>query len=214
MASSMGSQILPATLVLWVSTIAYSQQAVPPPPNPADNSPTLAVTMKFIQDNLAELSRFEALPGGRPHETISNVTADASSCMLRFVVAGIAEVKVTALSEYFYERDTTTYSIPLKDVGSLSVSPVDNPEARAPFKLDMRIPSNTVQVHVDVEESKDGKKYKHDKPSNRSDYLGSYAMITFPDQESANRIAKALNHTVELCSAAVAPSKKKLNDPF
>src|ERR1700679_807899 len=46
------ARILALSIAAFVS--ASAQQAVAPPPKPADSGPTLEETMKFIQDNLEE----------------------------------------------------------------------------------------------------------------------------------------------------------------
>jgi len=41
-----------ASFVVLLSNLAISQTAVPPPPMPAADGPSLAVTMQFIQDKM------------------------------------------------------------------------------------------------------------------------------------------------------------------
>jgi len=198
-------------LVLLGGPRAVPQQAVAPPPKPGDSGPTLPVTMKFIQDNLGQLTKFD-VQTALPADTISNVVADPSGCMLRLTRVSVQK---NFTIDYFpiWDRFTDQISLPLKDVSNLSVSAVANPETQTPFDLQLAIPRKTVQVHRENEMSKDGKKYKPSRGDTR-DYFDISVLIHFPDEESANRLAKALNHAVELCSTNAAPSKKKLNDPF
>jgi hypothetical protein len=80
-------------LGLMAFSSASAQQAIAPPPKPADSGPSLAVTMKFIQDRLNSIGnvRFIAFvqntaDGGTFSNAytneVSNVVADQKQCRI------------------------------------------------------------------------------------------------------------------------------------
>jgi hypothetical protein len=56
----MNRQIFAASVsvVLLAAGPALGQKKVPPPPKPTDSGPTLEVTLKFVQDKIAEDGKF------------------------------------------------------------------------------------------------------------------------------------------------------------
>jgi len=206
-----GSTILLAGLFVSAWPRAIPQQAVPPPPNPADSSPTLAVTMQFIQEKLNGIgtityTRHNSTDDTNIQEQMlrTDVIADAALCMLQ------SYLKANILDEpgSFVKRTT-----PLKDVKNIVVTPLDSTHypGRPIFNLELSVPNYTVE-QVGVSVSYDKKHIRHETT------IGSLKMnsdqILFTDEELANRVAKAMLHAVELCSAAAPTSAKKPNEPF
>jgi len=83
------------------AALAQEKKTVPPPPKPADEGPSLEVTMKFIQDKMNDHGTVgyvvtnSSLNGVlfRNYHVISDVVADASTCTLH------AKKKVTIRPE-------------------------------------------------------------------------------------------------------------------
>jgi hypothetical protein len=164
-----------------------AQQAVAPPPMPADSGPSLEKTMQFIQENAAEgklsYTAFvtDASPQGvewRTQFTVetSNLVAGAGACRITYHWRAEENGKVV---------DDADYSLALKDVKEIMVlsqeqnqNQVDSRNGHpdwnsriAPslFTLIARRPRGVVNVFL------------------------------FSDEEMANRVAKAITHAVELC---------------
>jgi len=191
---------------------AVPQQAVPPPPNPADSSPTLAVTMQFIQDKLSGIGDIsytqQAQADGSSHTFHLRLSVtDASSCMLGTTVTDLD-------SRPFF----TTTTVPLKDVETIGVSRLgSDPQTVASgftypgppvFALILSVPKYTVSnARVWISDNK-----KHTR--NENPYKGNAASYLFTEEDLANRVAKAMLHAVELCSAAAPTNAKKPNEPF
>jgi hypothetical protein len=165
----------------------YAQQAVAPPPMPADSGPSLEKTMQFIQENAAEGKlNYTAFISDASQQGVewknqfkvemSNLAADAGACRITYHWHAEENGKLA---------DDADYSLTLKDVKEILVLPqsqnqnqVDSSSGHidwnsriAPnlFTLIARRPKGVVNVFL------------------------------FSDEEMANRVAKAITHAVELC---------------
>jgi hypothetical protein len=179
------------SLVL-LTTAAMTQQSVAPPPKPPADGPSLEVTMKFIQEKLNGVGtvNFAAYTHdnadntdfrNRFSEESSNVVADPASC------------KVT----YHYKavRNGTTMSdgnayVLLQQVLDLVVMPTEQALKKANIahgnpQFDTKVdpPMFTLVVRVAVGQNQ----------------------FSFSDEDTANRVAKAFQHAVELCGGGSKP---------
>lgn len=173
------------------SSPAAPQQAVAPPPKPADSGPSLAVTMRFIQEKLSEQGKVnfavyihDNADGNDwivPHTLeISSVVPEPEACILSY------HFKLSSNGGAFEDM------APFKDVQDIIIQP-------------------TEQVLTEVG-SKAGHttwSYKSDPPVfalrvRRKIHINEF---DFTDEDMANRVAKAMVHAVELCGGGN-------NDPF
>jgi membrane-associated protease RseP (regulator of RpoE activity) len=88
--------IILAFCLIWVFPCGLrAQQTVPPPPKPADDGPSLEVTMKFIQDKLNDIGPLRYSVGRRAVDAdrdsvfgetdeITNVVADPQRCTISY----------------------------------------------------------------------------------------------------------------------------------
>jgi len=184
---------------------AISQQAVPPPPNPADSSPTLAVTMKFIQEKLSAIGVVSYHPKDQEgnfvmKEELTDVVADPSVCTLRYTNPDL-------YGQGGIESNSVTVTVPLREVAQIRVNPVEVDYGPPVYLLFLDVPKYAVTTHQVIIES--GKKHVRHESSGKANLV----MIYLNDEDMGNRIAKAMQHAVELCSAAVPPAKKS-DEPF
>jgi hypothetical protein len=174
-----------ATLIFLPA--AVFPQDVPPPPKPADDGPSLEVTMKFIEEKLGAVGRVSYIAYVHNNkdgsdetledtDEITNVRAGVADCRIDFhwsnkhndeaaheadawfLLKGVQEVVVTSWDRHLNE---------LKSKGG-------HPE--------------WVTTRVDPPVSQLVIKFKRD-----------WTEIALYDESLANRIAKALVHAVELC---------------
>lgn len=179
------------TFVLAYALIAigalHAQQAVAPPPRPADSGPSIVTTMQFIQENAAEgkLSYTATVSDASQQGVewrnkftvdMSNLASDAGACRITYHWRAEENGKLV---------DDADYSLALKDVKEIMVlsqeqnqNQVDSRNGHpdwnsriAPslFTLIARRPKGVVNVFL------------------------------FSDEGMANRVAKAITHAVELC---------------
>src|SRR5271167_262603 len=125
-----------------VVSCAFAQQkkTVPPPPKPADEGPSLEVTMKFIQDKMnahgtVGYVQTRSNVNGvltRVYSLISDVVADPSTCTLHAKKKGTIQIEVAegatyneggkAVSGDDLRREVVfTSTSPFKDVDSITV---------------------------------------------------------------------------------------------
>jgi hypothetical protein len=182
-------------IVLAVSAaLAQEKRAVPPTPKPADEGPSLEVTMKFIQEKLNGLGPVNYVAhvhdnsGGKDWENqfsvlVTNLVADPGTCRIDyrlktardgavlvdsavgFTLRAIEDIRVMPGDQYLQELATAG------GYPSFSVKKVDPPV------LAFRVRGN-------------------DKKN--SDFL-------FLDERLADRVAKALVHAAELCGGGTKP---------
>jgi hypothetical protein len=173
---------------------------VPPPPKPADEGLSLEITMKFIQDKLNDLGTlrwtWRSREGGADHDDISkqtmkisNALADPQRCAISYHMQRTRDNKPT-------DHDST---INLKEVKKITVTSYEqeandlnegltdlNPNG---IRITIRPPIFTVRVSQSRKEEE-------------------VVIFDVDDEELAKRLARAMNHAVELCT----PDKKP--EPF
>jgi len=198
-----------------LSAIA-SQGAAPanaPPAGAQTNSgPSLAETMKYIQDKVNQQGKIVYVISGS-----SSVTGRFFTSILRSEESQVVAVDPAgglSVQESIGDsggNDTETWRLYFKDVGKLEVlSSPDFDSRENPgwmyqidppfFYLDIHlVAGRTVQKHVKRVISG-----KHDNTS-ESDPSTAELVLSFRDEDAANRVAKALVHAVELCGGGSKP---------
>ena len=235
------SVLFAVTFCVLLSASAVAQQSVAPPPKPANDAPvaapaasgpTLAETMKLIQEKLKEQGQVEFVETvsvqNQPSITIrfsvrrreDDVVADPAACTLH--AAGTFDQSLVTSAEGKTVSTENQHSdisgtLAFKDVEKITVehildfsnrhftesghpeltasaaTPVFFVELSAAKTLFIRHESNTIGKQAPV---------VTDKPLKE-------AGLVFRDEETANRVAKAILHAVELCGGG-----QKISEPF
>jgi hypothetical protein len=222
---------LASIFALGFAIQAWGQQAAPTPANPADNGPTLAQTMQFIQEKLSQQGQvawaqtLSNQPGltYRYFVNIGDVMADPAACALYTTITlditidvphgKVLKPGVTAddLHERMVETDTT----PLKQVERITIEKMQdiqnqaNLEAAHPERIAAVTPpvflvklwasSPVFSAHKSTTQGRQA--------SVEKDVTDNVGGFTIRDEDTANRVAKALTHAMELCGGGV-PKKE------
>lgn len=175
-----------ASLVVLLCSPGVPQQAVAPPPRPADNGPSLAVTMQFIQEKLSHLGKINY--AGYVHDNVSGndwtvqrgwdigyIEIHPESCVMKWH----SRVRENGLLVVEGDQD-----ISFGDVVDVVVMPVEQS-----------------WKEKDVKAGFPTRSYKADPPTFVVWARGKvgFSGFVFSDEDTANRIAKAMVHAVELC---------------
>lgn len=211
-------------VAMFATATALAQTPVPPPPKPpmpdstepkaTDSSPSLEVTMKFIQDGLSGMkvsSSYQGSDGEAKYVTheFTAVRADAAACTLEWQ----EQLQLTRATA------SSGYKLSFKDVAKLQVS-----SRNAALEKEGSGLLSTPDMYVLTLTAAWGKKfsfhYRMDpaepkalaKPArpkkNTSNELPktvdayneeSEAMLIFQNEEIASRMARAMIHAVDLC---------------
>ena len=165
---------------------ALQAQDVPPPPKPADDGPSLADTMKFIEEKLGSIGRVNQMAyfhdnqigndfTNKFSDEETNVRGSVPACSITY------HARATRNEEVTEDKDA---GFPLKDVQEVAVVTQEQDLKENVSKAGH--PEWTVRVDppvfVLVVKRKSG--------------LNHFYLY---DESLANRIAKALVHAVELC---------------
>jgi hypothetical protein len=205
------------------AALAQQKKVVPPPPKPADPGPNLVVTMKFIQDKVAEQGKLnfavfthDAITGedgaARYASEVSNLVLDAANCRVRleskFSIygSGLAETTTTKTTDGWVKGMTESiqvmpadywWKLELADEGAPSRTARVEP---AYFVLSLGRAEKTKGPCMEYVPEK--KEIACGDPT-----LGDRITMTwgFRDEDTANRVAKALVHAVELCGGGNKP---------
>jgi hypothetical protein len=180
------ASILALTFATFVST--SGQQTVPPPPKPADSGPSLAVTMKFIQDKLNDIGKVSFVVfwhdtkvgndgTNTVTEEVTNATAAPNQCRIAY------HWKVTSDGTTLNDSDGWFL---LRDVQDIVVKPYEQyqNEASAAEGFPNLIASSTNPPLTAM--------------LVRRPHVFGY-LFPFTDPQLADRFAKAMTHAVELC---------------
>jgi len=204
--------------VLAVSAaLAQEKKTVPPPPKPADDTPTLAATMKFIQDKLKEQGNVSFLESW--NNTITGEQYYPSKHSFELLVAksdptGGLSLNFAHTFPGLGLKNTSTFRIHFKDVEKLEVlSKADKlhrefAKAGTPEKVFQTEPSvhalviymtrgKTVSVHM--------QSFSDSAPTKETEGSTDEIELLFRDEDMANRVAKAMVHAVELCGGGSKP---------
>lgn len=174
-------------LLIATCVAALRAQDVPPPPKPADNGPSLEVTMKYIVDNMGPGASFHLI--AYYHDNVAgndwthkyqggttNIRTSASACRVDYHTRGSID------DQPGYDQDSW---FALKAIKEVTVKPVeaelkerDAKNGHPEWSLRADPPTFLIEI-------KDQK--------NNIDHW--YVQ----DESLGNRIARAIVHAVELC---------------
>lgn len=217
-------------LTLGFAIAAWGQQSAPPPAQPADSGPTLAQTMQFIQEKLTEQGQVgwvENISNGmtlRRFVQLTDVMADPAACALYTTETvdstidlpkgKVLKPGVTAddLHTRTAETDTTSFK-QIEKITVEKVQDVDNQayaEAAHPeitltvtptvFYVKLWASNAVFSVHTSTT--------KGNQAPIEKDATSKTNGLTFRDEDTANRVAKAMTHAMELCGGGI--TKKEL----
>ncbi|HSZ62083.1 MAG TPA: hypothetical protein VK828_09805 [Terriglobales bacterium] len=184
---------------------AFAQQSKTVPPKPADQGPSLEVTLKFIQDKLNDVGEVnfaiywynnilnrQELTYQTSYE-VSNVVAHPARCGITFHRKVLNDGRtVQDLDDWFSFHDVLDLAVRTgeqevkkaqNDIGDHTYDTKFDPPL---FVLAARRPKN-----------------KRQQPSGWQ--VAGTDQFFFTDEEMANRVAKAMVHAVELCGGGSKP---------
>ena len=177
-----------SALVFTTFFAAFAQTPVPPPPQPADNGPSLAVTMQFIQDKMNEQGKIDYTLYTHDNSNgedwpVYQISIQATNAVANPATCRITWHKVTTNGgKVGIDRDL---SLDLRDVLTIEVR-------TSTYEAKME---DTANGHPALDK-------KQEPP-----YFAVTARLKgnketplfFSSEEMANRVAKAMVHAVELC---------------
>jgi hypothetical protein len=181
-------------LMLFVATCGLIRaQDVPPPPKPQDNRPSLAETMRFIQDKLN--GQGSVIFAHYIHDNVvGNDWTDSTGYELSKVQADAAGCKVV-FTEFSYRDGKRGLGVSglffsLKNIAEIAVMPEDKRAKEEVSKaghpqLSVRADPPVFVLSVAF--------------AGKSGKSGGVQDLYFYDEALANRVAQALLHAVELC---------------
>ena len=229
-------------MALTVGMAVAQKKTVPPPPNPVGDGPSLEVTMKFIQDKMNDqgtvgyVFTYSTLNDirFREYSLISDVVADASTCTVRLTKKTTTQIELANDATYseggkavygddLHRELVEISTTPFKEVDSIAVESAQDfrnrqfaegghPEATLsyiPTVYDLSLKATKKDVFSFHRAFRLGKQ-----PPQNFDYAGKDARFEFRDEQTANRIAKAMLHAVELCGRGnkdKKPCRPRLN---
>jgi hypothetical protein len=175
--------------ILAVSAaLAQEKNTVPPPPKPSDDSPSLDVTMKFIKEKL------EAKMKAGTYTV--EVTADPATCQFTSVLRSRGSDLTYAYTSSLSFREVEEIQV-LSNAEYLAATAPDSDAEPYPDAFTIRL-LMTKQTSAHTQRKVIRKKGKTLPSDIQDTYAGEYA-ATVADEDSANRITKAMLHAVELC---------------
>jgi hypothetical protein len=206
-----------STVVLFAS-IALAQQSVPPQP-PAANGPSLEVTLKFIQDKVNQQGKIVFVEHeiyiDSGHQTLYDNTTESQ--VVSVDPAGGLSLQEQAFTSIrtqinITSRITYTWQVYFKDVEKLEVlNSADYRHRDSPkwtyqhdppfFEILVHLAAGkTVPQHF----SRTVTNGNHSNTDEAGDNIGEF-VIHFRDEETANRVAKAIIHAIEICDGGSQP---------
>jgi hypothetical protein len=226
---------LACVLVLGFAVTSWGQQNAPPADKPADSGPSLAATMQFIQEKLTEQGQvaWAETRSNQPEITyrtillITDVMSDPDACTLYitgksdntielqkgFTLKQGGPLTADDLLSHTVETDTISFK-QVEHIGVTNVQDVHNqsfvrsahPEIKAtvtpPVFIVTLWASNAVVATSHTSTTK-GKQALVEK-----DITSKSGVISIRNEETANKVAKAMAHAVKLCGGGV--TKKDL----
>jgi hypothetical protein len=225
---------LTSILAFGFAISAWGQQSAPTPAKAASSGPTLLETMQFIQEKLSQQGQVawaetaSNQPGFtvRTFVNVSDVMADPAACTLyttytidttidlpkgRTLKPG-GSVTADDLHTQTVETDTTSFKQVEKitvekqqDVKNQALAEAAHPEITVTvtppvFYVKLWASSAVFSGHISTTKGKQAPVEK--------DATSKTNGITFRDEETANKVAKAMTHAMELCGGGV--TKKEL----
>jgi hypothetical protein len=172
-------------LSISLFALTCSAQDVPPPPKPADDGPSLADTMKFIEEKLGAIGRLNYVERSHNNTTGNDFThkfswessnVRARQCRIEYHGwLSYTDGKVLVDEDYWFSLKNVQEVVVETDEQSLKAA---NSKAGHP-EWSFRVDPPVFVIRVNL---KNG--------------VNQFALY---DESLANRIAKALVHAVELC---------------
>jgi len=180
--------LLVLSFVALLSAAALAQTAVPSLPRPADNGPSLEVTMQFLQEKLSDIGKVTFLSytqntrdGSNTSETdsneVSNVAANANQCRISYHWKVIMDGRLDQAKDCWFS---------LRDVQDIVIKPYAQYQTELDASLGnphILTPSTNPPLSALLV------RRAH----------GIYNLFPITDADTADRIAKAFTHAVELC---------------
>ena len=194
-----------------VCSIAFTLSAQQPPAN-TDNGPSLEVTMKFIKDKINQQGDIKYY--AMDTEVVSGMVYSPTEYTVGFHVEAVLSVGGLFLTFYDVSPDangtieTTTrnWKVLFKDIEKVEIITLREREDRAEPGITHQTNPEVYLLHVFLAEGKKCPRHiktiKHDRrntTTEQDDVITEYFNIFFRDQDSANRVATAINHAIDLC---------------
>jgi hypothetical protein len=233
--------LLTACLFCGIALTLSAQQPVPPPPMPAKDTPvaapaasgpTLAETMKFIQEKLKEQGLVEFVETvsvqNQPGVTVrissrskdDDVVADPAACTLHAAGTYDQNTITSAGGKTVASEDQHSYlsgTLAFKDVEKITVEHIldfSNRHFAESGHPEFTATAATPVFFVELMAAKPLFTRHESKSIGKqapvvSDNTLKEAGLVFRDEDTANRVAKALVHAVELCGGG-----QKSPEPF
>jgi hypothetical protein len=222
--------LLTSILAFGLATAAWGQQSVPLQAQPADSGPTLPATMQFIQEKLSEQGQVgwvEIISNGmtrRNFLNVADVMADPAACTLYTTETSDTTIDlpkgralkpgVTAadLRTHTVETDTTSFKQvekitieKLQDITNQAYAEAAHPELTVTltppvFYVKLWASNAVFSGHTSTT--------KGNQTPVEKDVTSKIGGITIRDEDTANRVAKAMTHAMELCGGGA--TKKSL----
>ena len=187
-----------SALVFTTFFAAFAQTPVPPPPQPADNGPSLAVTMQFIQDKMNEQGKINYTLNTHDNSNgedwpVYQISIEATNAVANPATCRITWHKVTTNGgKVGIDRDL---SLDLRDVLTIEVR-------TSTYEAKME---DTASGHPALDKRQEPPYF-----AVTSRLKGNKETpLFFSSEEMANRVAKAMVHAVELCGGG-----QKNPEPF
>ena len=222
-------------LAFGFAIAAWGQQSAPPPAKSADSGPTLAATMQFIQEKLSEQGKVgwaenlnnQTAVTRRKFVQLTDIMADPAACTLyatETVDSSIDAARGKTLSmggkpinaDDFRTHTVETETISFKQVEKITVEKIQDisnkvlAESAHPeimmtvtppvFYVVLSASSAVFSFHFSTTTGNQTPVEK--------DTTGKANYLAFRDEDTANHVAKAMIHAMELCGGGV--TKKEL----
>lgn len=221
-------------LAFGFAIAAWGQQSTPTPAQPADSGPTLAATMQFIQEKLSQQGQVawadthSNQPGFtfRNFVVISDAMADPDACTLYTTETVKRDIDLpsgktlkpggSVTEDDLHTRTVETDTISFKQIEKITVEKLQDLENQAfaeaahpditvtvtpaVFYLKLWASSAVFSAHTSTT--------KGNQAPVEKDATSKTDGLTFRDEDTANRVAKAMTHAMELCGGGI--TKKDL----
>ena len=225
---------LTSILAFGFAIAAWGQQSAPPSAKPTDSGPTLAATMQFIQEKLSEQGKvgwaqtWSNQPGLTHREFVylDDVMGDPAACTLYItetvditidlpsgqVLKPGGPMTADDLSTHIVETEPISFKQVEKitvekyqDIENQAYAEAAHPEITVTvtppvFYVKLWASSAVFSFHSSTTKGKQAPVEK--------DTTSKTNGLTFRDEETANKVAKAMIHAMELCGGGV--TKKEL----
>jgi len=197
------------------SVWAQEKKPVPPPPKPAVEGPSLVVTMKFIADKMNGQGQVDYLfkesiaqPNTlRIHSRLSDVVANSAACTLSTTQLTLSNFDGLVTDENRTRSTKVTSTVSLKQVELIAVESTRDGMHLYSDEEAAQVGVTVTPPVFDLVLSASEPLFSFRKfvmvgnhPFSDGDDIASKEIdYTFRDENTANRVAKAMVHAVELC---------------